>query len=105
MQNRFGSCEDEEICLATILDPRFKNIVFSNSTQMQSSGEKLILKCEETPQPNEIENATVVPSPKRAWSKQSDADNVLWAKVDDMMKEYDSEPDDDYSSCEEIANS
>ena len=45
MQTRFGSCEGQDIyCLSTILDPRFKNRVFSSQAAMRHAQEKLILK-------------------------------------------------------------
>jgi len=46
------------------------------------------------------------PSPQRArTSRRSDAGSVLWATVDEMMKEYDSELDDDYTTCEKMVHS
>ena len=48
LQTRFGSCEAQDnYCLSTILDPRFKNKVFSSQAEMHRSQEKLILKYEE----------------------------------------------------------
>ena len=45
IQTRFGSCEGQDIyCLSTILDPRFKNRVFSSQAAMRHAQEKLILK-------------------------------------------------------------
>ena len=67
---------------------------------MRCSQEELILKFEETLQSNTSESSLSsadTPSPKRAQaSLKSDADSIVWATVDVMIKENNSEPDFDY---------
>ena len=50
----------------TVLDPRFKNRVFSSQVVMRRTQEKLVFKCEETLQLNTNEGSPDTPSPKRA---------------------------------------
>ena len=96
MQNRFASCETEDLyCLSTLLDPRFKNRVFSSQSNMISSKERLISRCEDyfgSSQSVACEPDTSS-APKR--SQKNDSASVLWAQVDEMMKVHDGEPDDD----------
>jgi len=109
MQTRFGSCEGQDIYyLSTILDPRFKNRVFSSQAEMRRSQERLIIKCEETIQVNTAESSPRsqdIPSKRARTNQRSDAGSILWATVDDIIKEYDSEPDDDYTACEKMVHS
>ena len=109
MLTRFGSCEGQDIYyLSTILDPRFKNRVFSSQAEMHRSQERLIIKCEETIQLNTAESSPRsqdIPSKRARTSQRSDAGSILWATDDDIIKEYDSELDDDYTTCEKMVHS
>ena len=100
--------EEDIYCLSTILDPRFKNKVFSSQAEIYRSQEKLILKCEEILQsstPESSLSSSDIPSPKRAQANhKNDTNSILWATVDEMMKENDSEPDDDYTTCEKMVH-
>ena len=68
MQNRFASCETEDLyCLSTLLDPRFKNRAFSSQASMISSKEMLISRCEEYLEANQSEafELDISSAPKR----------------------------------------
>ena len=105
MQNRFASCETEDLyCLSTLLDPRFKNRVFSSQSSMISSKERLISRCEDYLGSSqsvacEPDTSSV---PKRP--RKDDSASVLWAQVDEMMKVHDGEPDDDYIVVQKMVN-
>ena len=56
MQSHFASCETEDLyCLSTLLDPRFKDRVFSSQSKMVSSKEMLISTCEDYLESNQSE--------------------------------------------------
>ena len=105
MQNRFASCETEDLyCLSTLLDPRFKNRAFSSQASMISSKEMLISRCEEYLEANQSEafEPDTSSAPKRP--RNDDSASVLWAQVDEMMKVHDLEPDDDYIVSQKMVN-
>lgn len=65
MQNRFASCETEDLyCLSTLLDPRFKNRVFSSQSNMISSKERLISRCEDYLGSSQSVSLTQVQNPR-----------------------------------------
>jgi len=76
---------------------------------MRHAQEKLVLKCEETLHLNITESfpsSTDTPSPNRArTSQRSDAGSILWDTVDKNDRRNDSEPDDDYTTCEKMVDS
>ena len=56
MQSYFASCETEDLyCLSTLLDPRFKDRVFSSQSRMVSSKEMLMSTGEEYLESNQSE--------------------------------------------------
>jgi len=102
MQSRFARCETEDLyCLSTLLDPRFKNRVFSSQSRMISSKEMLISRCEDYLEFNqsEIDSSS---APKRP--RKDDSVSVLWAQVDEMVKVHDAEPDDNYKVSQKMVN-
>ena len=105
MQNRFANCETEDLyCLSTLLDPKFKNRVFSSQSSMISSKERLISRCEDylgSSQSVACEPDTSS-APKRP--RKDDSASVLWAQVDEMMKVHDGERDDDYIVVQKMVN-
>ena len=81
MQTCFGSCETEDLyCLSTLLDPRFKNRVFSCQSNMISSKEMLISRCEDYLESNQSEASKpdTCSAPKRP--RNDDYASVLWTQ-------------------------
>ncbi|XP_029991479.1 zinc finger BED domain-containing protein 1-like [Sphaeramia orbicularis] len=66
--------------LATLLDPRFKNLGFGNPAKAQEAEKQLILECATLIQPAETSDPQIAPS------SSSTADNSLWDMFDQKVK-------------------
>ncbi|XP_030009081.1 zinc finger BED domain-containing protein 4-like [Sphaeramia orbicularis] len=81
LQARCGQYEIvRPLALATLLDPRFKNLGFGNPAKAQEAEKQLILECATLIQPAETSDPQIAPS------SSSTADNSLWDMFDQKVK-------------------
>ena len=83
--DRFTDIERHEFySLSTLLDPRFKDKVFSSHAAVIHSREQLLAKCEEIiSSSKEVQEVT---SQAKKHRKEQEEGSMLWAQVDEIMK-------------------